>query len=418
MTYIKRIYDMDFDVIIIGGGAAGMVAAITAAEYGDKVLILERNDMLGKKLLITGKGRCNVTNNSDNENIMKNIPTNSRFLYSALAGFSAYDVMDFFESLGVPLKTERGNRVFPVSDKASDIVNALKNRLKELDVKIINERAEKILTDNSSDKPFVTGVRCGKNIYRAEKIILCTGGKSYPGTGSTGDGYKMAKELGHSITELKPSLVPINTEEDTKPMMGLSLKNVTLTLKDEKNKALYQELGEMLFTHFGVSGPLVLSASAFVKKGNYKLYIDLKPALDEKKLDARILRDFEEAKNKNISNVLRKLLPEKLIPEILTRSGISAETKVNVVTKEQRKRLIENLKALTFTVKSLRPIEEAIITDGGISVKEIDPKTMQSKLVDGLYFAGEIIDCAAYTGGYNLQIAFSTARLAGQTHGV
>ncbi|MBQ8790566.1 MAG: aminoacetone oxidase family FAD-binding enzyme, partial [Ruminiclostridium sp.] len=244
------------------------------------------------------------------------------------------------------------------------------------------------------------------------------GGKSYPGTGSTGDGYKMAKELGHSITELKPSLVPINTEEDTKPMMGLSLKNVTLTLKDEKNKALYQELGEMLFTHFGVSGPLVLSASAFVKKGNYKLYIDLKPALDEKKLDARILRDFEEAKNKNISNVLRKLLPEKLIPEILTRSGISAETKVNVITKEQRKRLIENLKALTFTVKSLRPIEEAIITDGGISVKEIDPKTMQSKLVDGLYFAGEIIDCAAYTGGYNLQIAFSTARLAGQTHGV
>ena len=418
MTYTKRISDMNFDVIIIGGGAAGMMAAITAAEYGEKVLVLERNDMLGKKLLITGKGRCNVTNNSDNENIMKNIPTNSRFLYSALAGFSAYDVMDFFESLGVPLKTERGNRVFPVSDKAADIVNALKNRLKELDVKIINERAEKILTDKSSDKPFVTGVKCGKNIYKAEKIILCTGGKSYPGTGSTGDGYKMAKELGHSITELKPSLVPINTEEDTKSMMGLSLKNVTLTLKDEKNKALYQELGEMLFTHFGVSGPLVLSASAFVKNGSYKLYIDLKPALDEKKLDARILRDFEEAKNKNINNVLRKLLPEKLIPEILTRSGISAETKVNVVTKEQRKRLIENLKALTFTVKSLRPIEEAIITDGGISVKEIDPKTMQSKLVDGLYFAGEIIDCAAYTGGYNLQIAFSTARLAGQTRGV
>ena len=413
MTYIKRISDMNFDVIIIGGGAAGMMAAITAAEYGDKVLILERNDILGKKLLITGKGRCNVTNNSDNENIMKNIPTDSRFLYSALAGFSAYDVMDFFESLGVPLKTERGNRVFPVSDKASDIVNALKNRLKKLDVKIINERAEKIITDNSSDKPFVTGVKCGKNIYKAEKVILCTGGKSYPGTGSTGDGYKMAKELGHSITELKPSLVPINTEEDTKPMMGLSLKNVTLTLKNEKNKALYQELGEMLFTHFGVSGPLVLSASAFVKNGSYKLYIDLKPALDEKKLDARILRDFEEAKNKNIGNVLRKLLPEKLIPEILTRSGISAETKVNVITREQRKKLIENLKYLSFTVKSLRPIEEAIITDGGISLKEIDPKTMQSKLVDGLYFAGEIIDCAAYTGGYNLQIAFSTARLAG-----
>ena len=409
---------MNYDVIIIGGGAAGMVAAITSAEQGYKTLVLERNDILGKKLLITGKGRCNVTNNSDNENIMKNIPSGSRFLYSALAGFSSYDVMEFFESLGVPLKTERGNRVFPVSDKASDIVNALKNRLYDLDVKIINERAEKILTEKSDDKPFVTSVKCGKNIYKAKKIILCTGGKSYPGTGSTGDGYKMAKELGHTITELKPSLVPINTEEDTKPMMGLSLKNVTLTLKNEKNKALYSELGEMLFTHFGVSGPLVLSASAFIKNESYKLYIDLKPALDEKKLDARILRDFEEAKNKNISNVLRKLLPEKLIPEILTRSGISPDTKVNVITKEQRKNLIINLKSFTFTVKSLRPIEEAIITDGGISLKEIDPKTMQSKIVDGLYFAGEIIDCAAYTGGYNLQIAFSTARLAAQTHGV
>lgn len=405
---------MNYDVIIIGGGAAGMMAAITAAEKGSKVLILERNDILGKKLLITGKGRCNVTNNSDNDNIMKNIPTNSRFLYSALAGFSSLDVMNFFESLGVPLKTERGNRVFPVSDKAADIVNALKARIKELDIKIINERAEKIITDNSLEKPFVKGVKCGKNTYTANNVILCTGGKSYPGTGSTGDGYKMAKELSHTVTELKPSLVPINTAEDTKSIMGLSLKNVTLTLKNDKNKVLYSELGEMLFTHFGVSGPLVLSASAFIKNDSYKLYIDLKPALDEKKLDARILRDFEEAKNKQISNVLRKLLPEKLISEILLRSEILPDTKVNIITREQRKKLIENLKSFTLTVKSLRPIEEAIITDGGISVKEIDPKTMQSKLVDGLYFAGEIIDCAAYTGGYNLQIAFSTARLAGQ----
>ncbi|MBR4305910.1 MAG: aminoacetone oxidase family FAD-binding enzyme, partial [Ruminiclostridium sp.] len=248
---------MNYDVIIIGGGAAGMLAAITAAENGCNTLILERNDILGKKLLITGKGRCNVTNNSDNDNIMKNIPSNSRFLYSALAGFSAYDVMSFFETLGVPLKTERGNRVFPVSDKAADIVNALKSRIKELDIKVINQRAEKIITDNSLEKPFVKGVKCGKSIYNTNNVILCTGGKSYPGTGSTGDGYKMAKELSHTITELKPSLVPINTVEDTKSIMGLSLKNVTLTLKNDKNKVLYSELGEMLFTHFGVSGPLV-----------------------------------------------------------------------------------------------------------------------------------------------------------------
>ena len=400
-----------FDVIVIGGGAAGMMSAITAAECGARVLLAERNQMLGKKLSITGKGRCNVTNNSDNSNIMKNIPTNSRFLYSALAGFSAYDTIDFFEGLGVPLKTERGNRVFPVSDKASDIVNALKDRMSALGVTVKTMRADRILTESGA----AVGVKCGKDSYYAPKIILATGGMSYPGTGSTGDGYKMARALGHTVTELKPSLVPVCTAQDCKPMMGLSLKNVTLSLKDSGGKVLYSELGEMLFTHFGVSGPLVLSASAFIKKGDsYTLEIDLKPALDEKKLDARILRDFSEAKNKQLSTVMRKLLPEKLIDAVLTRAEVPADMRVNEITKEQRKSLVAVLKSFSLTVSGLRPIEEAIITDGGISVKEINPKTMESKLVSGLFFAGEIIDCAAYTGGYNLQIAFSTARLAGQ----
>lgn len=401
----------NFDLIIIGGGAAGLTAAITAAEYGAQTLILERGSILGKKLMITGKGRCNVTNNSDNENIMKNIPTNSRFLYSALAGFSASDTMDFFEKLGVPLKTERGNRVFPVSDKAKDIVDALTRRVKQLGVTVVTDRAVKILTENGA----VTGVKGESGIYSASCVLLATGGKSYPGTGSTGDGYKMAAALGHTVTELKPSLVPVCTVESCKPMMGLSLKNVTLSLIDKNNgKILFHELGELLFTHFGVSGPLVLSASAFVKNSAYKLSIDLKPALDEKKLDARILRDFEEAKNKQFGNVLRKLLPEKLIPEVILRTGIPAEARVNEITKAQRKKLIEVLKHFELNVSSLRPIEEAIITDGGVSVKEINPKTMESKLVGGLYFAGEIIDCAAYTGGYNLQIAFATARLSVQ----
>ena len=400
-----------FDVIVIGGGAAGMMSAITAAECGARVLLAERNQMLGKKLSITGKGRCNVTNNSNNSNIMKNIPTNSRFLYSALAGFSAYDTIDFFEGLGVPLKTERGNRVFPVSDKASDIVNALKDRMSALGVTVKTMRADRILTESGA----AVGVKCDKDSYYAPKIILATGGMSYPGTGSTGDGYKMARALGHTVTELKPSLVPVCTAQDCKPMMGLSLKNVTLSLKDSGGKVLYSELGEMLFTHFGVSGPLVLSASAFIKKGDsYTLEIDLKPALDEKKLDARILRDFSEAKNKQLSTVMRKLLPEKLIDAVLTRAEVPADMRVNEITKEQRKSLVAVLKSFSLTVSGLRPIEEAIITDGGISVKEINPKTMESKLVSGLFFAGEIIDCAAYTGGYNLQIAFSTARLAGQ----
>ncbi len=403
---------MNYDCLIIGGGAAGLVSAIFCAENGLNTALLEKNDILGKKLLITGKGRCNVTNNSDNENILKNIHTNNRFLYSALSNFSAEDTMNFFERLGVPLKTERGNRVFPVSDKASDIVNALKQQIKNLGVTVINDKAEKILTEETDGVKIAVAVKCSKKTYTADKIILATGGKSYPGTGSTGDGYIMAESLGHTIVPPKPSLVPVNTVESCSDMMGLSLKNVTLSLKNEKGKVLFSELGEMLFTHFGVSGPLVLSASSFIKNGSYKLYIDLKPALDEKKLDARILRDFEQEKNKQLSNVLRHLLPEKLINEVMRRSNIPSDTKVNTVTKEQRKALTETLKSYSLTIKSLRPIEEAIITDGGISVKEINPKTMESKLINRLYFAGEIIDCCGYTGGYNLQIAFATAYAA------
>ena len=396
------------DIVIIGGGAAGMMAGITAARLYKSVVIVERNDIMGKKLLITGKGRCNVTNNCDNDTVMKNIPTNPRFLYSALSIFSTADTMAFFEELGVPLKTERGNRVFPLSDKSRDIVNALKNELKRLNVPVIRARAEKILTQDG----FVSGVVTDKETISCNSVILATGGKSYPGTGSTGDGYKMARALGHTVTPLTPSLVPLCTKEDTGDIMGLSLKNVTVTLYDKDNKKLYFDMGEMLFTHFGVSGPLILSASAFYREG-CKISIDLKPALDEKKLDARILRDFEGAKNKNISNVMRGLLPEKLILPVLSRADISPDTKVNVITKEQRKALISILKSLTFEITGTRPIEEAIITKGGISVKEIDPKTMESKLIPGLYFAGEIIDCDAYTGGFNLQIAFSTAYLSG-----
>lgn len=396
------------DIVIIGGGAAGMMAGITAARLYKSVVIVERNNIMGKKLLITGKGRCNVTNNCDNDTVMKNIPTNPRFLYSALSVFSTADTMAFFEELGVPLKTERGNRVFPLSDKSRDIVNALKNELKRLNVPVIRARAEKILTQDG----FVSGVVTDKETISCNSVILATGGKSYPGTGSTGDGYKMARALGHTVTPLTPSLVPLCTKEDTGDIMGLSLKNVTVTLYDKDNKKLYFDMGEMLFTHFGVSGPLILSASAFYREG-CKISIDLKPALDEKKLDARILRDFEGAKNKNISNVMRGLLPEKLILPVLSRADISPDTKVNVITKEQRKSLISILKSLTFEITGTRPIEEAIITKGGISVKEIDPKTMESKLIPGLYFAGEIIDCDAYTGGFNLQIAFSTAYLSG-----
>lgn len=403
---------MSFDVIIIGGGAAGSMAAITAARMGRKTAVFEKNERIGRKLRITGKGRCNVTNNCTNEVLMSNVPVNPRFLYSAFSGFDTQDVMNFFEELGVPLKTERGNRVFPVSDNAEDIVNALDRELKNLGVKVINQRVTDILVDDG----VCIGVKAGGKEFNSQSVLIATGGKSYPNTGSTGDGYKLAESVGHTVTEIYPSLVPLVTvEKYCAEMMGLSLRNVAVKLFDGE-KLIYSEQGEMLFTHFGVSGPLILSASSHIRKmerGRYKIRIDLKPALDEKQLDLRIQRDFAENQNRDFINAIRKLLPAKLIPIAVRLSGIPAEQKVNTITKEQRKAFLDVIKAFPLTVADFRPIDEAIITSGGVSVKEINPKTMESKLVSGLFFAGEVIDVDAYTGGFNLQIAFSTAYSAG-----
>lgn len=406
--------ERNFDCIVIGAGAAGMFAAITSASNGYKTAVIEPNEKVGRKLAITGKGRCNVTNNCDSDEIMKNIPRNPRFMYSALSMLSPADVMDFFEKEGVALKTERGNRVFPVSDKAYDIVDALFFCMKREGVSLIRARA----LDITADDGYVTGVKTDKGDFYAPKVILATGGVSYPVTGSTGDGYKMAERLGHTVTPLKPSLVPIETKENCGEMMGLSLKNSVLSVRDnEKNKIIFKELGEMLFTHFGVSGPLVLSASSRmgdIAEGRYTLFIDLKPALSEEQLDARIQRDFLERKNMQLSNALRKLLPEKIILPLLQKCGIDPEKQCNSVTREERLGLIRTVKAFSLAPTSYRPIAEAIITDGGISVKEINPKTMESKIIGGLYFAGEIIDVTGFTGGFNLQIAFSTGFAAGQ----
>ena len=404
--------------VIIGGGAAGLMAACAAAEkYGGRaVTVIEKNRRPGRKLMITGKGRCNVTNNCDRDTLISNVPANGRFLFSAFSDFGTADTMEFFEKQGVPLKTERGNRVFPVSDKASDIVDALVNAVNKSGVKILTAEAEEILTENFS----VTGVRTRDGeILEADSVILATGGMSYPVTGSTGDGYEMAGRLGHTVTPLKASLVPLNVKQGfCSRISGLSLKNVTLTVYESgRKKPVFSELGEMLFTHFGISGPLVLSASAHMRKmgsAEYVAYIDLKPALDEQKLDSRILRDFEEEKNRNFGNSLDKLLPKSIIPVIISLSGIAPDTKVNQISREQLARLCGVLKALRLDITGFRPIEEAIITGGGISVKEINPSTMESKLVSGLFFAGEIIDADAYTGGFNLQIAFSTGHLAGK----
>lgn len=404
--------------VIIGGGAAGLMAACAAAEkYGGRaVTVIEKNRRPGRKLMITGKGRCNVTNNCDRDTLISNVPANGRFLFSAFSDFGTADTMEFFEKRGVPLKTERGNRVFPVSDKASDIVDALVNTVRKSGVKILTAEAEEILTENFS----VTGVRTRDGgILEADSVILATGGMSYPVTGSTGDGYEMAGMLGHTVTPLKASLVPLNVKQGfCSRLSGLSLKNVTLTVYESgRKKPVFSELGEMLFTHFGISGPLVLSASAHMRKmgsSEYTAYIDLKPALDEQKLDSRILRDFEEEKNRDFANSLDKLLPKSIIPVIISLSGIAPDTKVNQISREQRSQLCGVLKALRLDITGFRPIEEAIITGGGISVKEINPSTMESKLVSGLFFAGEIIDADAYTGGFNLQIAFSTGHLAGK----
>lgn len=396
------------DVIIIGAGAAGCMAAIFAARYGRNVTIFEPNEKIGRKLRITGKGRCNVTNNSPVEEHIKNIPVNSRFMYSAFSAFSAEDTMNFFEELGVPLKTERGNRVFPVSDKAEDIVNALDRELKKLNVKIIHKRVDALIIEDSK----VCGVTAQGKEYRSNSVLIACGGKSYSVTGSTGDGYRLAESAGHTITELKPSLVPIVSEDKfCAELMGLSLRNVTLKLYD-RDKVIYSEMGEMLFTHFGVSGPLVLSASSHIRemqKNRYKFVIDLKPALTPEQLDMRIQRDFAENLNRDFINGIRKLLPAKLIPVIVRISGISPERKINSITKEERHKFGELIKAFPVRISGFRPIDEAIITSGGVSVKEINPKTMQSRLAEGLFFAGEVIDVDAYTGGFNLQIAFSTA---------
>ena len=408
-------------IAIIGAGPAGLMAAITAAEC-DKtasVILFEKNERPARKLMITGKGRCNVTNNCDNDTLLLNIPKNPRFLYSAFGAFNTADVMSFFEKAGVPLKTERGNRVFPVSDKAVHIVDALVKKAKQAGVKIINATISEILAENGK----VYGVKTQNgDIYEADACLVSTGGASYPLTGSTGDGYRIARNLGHTITEIKPSLVPLCAHEGfCSTLSGLSLKNVTFTVFEEgKKKPIFKEMGEKLFTHFGVSGPLVMSASAYMRymdKKQYTAFIDLKPALSEEQLSARILRDFEEQKNREFANSLDKLLPKSMVPVIVKLSGIAGSTKVNQITKEQRMSLVSLLKALPLHITGTRPIEEAIVTSGGVTVKEINPSTMESKLIAGLYFAGEVIDVDAFTGGFNLQIAFSTGYLAGKSMG-
>ena len=405
--------DKIYDVLVIGAGPAGMFAAITAAENGASAVIAERNEKVGRKLAITGKGRCNVTNNCDAGTVMKNLPKNPKFMYSALNAFPPSAVMEFFEAEGVSLKTERGNRVFPVSDKAYDIVDALYSKIKRLGIRVVHTRVTSVTAENGK----ITGALTESGRISAKNVIIATGGMSYPVTGSTGDGYSFARDLGHTVTEIKPSLVPLETRGGCAEMMGLSLKNVTLTVKEAgKKKPVFREMGEMLFTHFGISGPLVLSASSVmgtVTEGKYTAYIDFKPALAPETLDKRILRDFGGRQNMKLANALRKLLPEAVIPALLKSADTDGGKQVNSVTGAERARLSSAVKAFPLEITSYRPIDEAIITDGGVSVKEIDPKTMSSKLVEGLYFAGEIIDVTGFTGGFNLQTAFATAYAAG-----
>ena len=410
---------MDTDVrkiVVVGGGAAGMMAAIRAAENGAAVTLIERNDRLGKKLRITGKGRCNVTNDCDAREFLGNVPTNPRFLYSALSCFSPEDTKAFFEEAGVPLKVERGRRVFPVSDRAEDIVNAMIKKVRSAGVRTITGRVDKIILDNGR----VTGCSVGGRDIPADAVIIATGGRSYPGTGSDGDGYGFARSAGHGVTPLVPSLVPLVSDSKICPsLQGLSLKNVSLCIFDnDTQKKVYEDFGEMMFTHFGMTGPMILSASAHltdVRKGRYEARINLKPALDEKQLDARILSDFSKYANKDFINALSDLLPAKLIPVVVSLSGIDGRKKVNSVTKEERAALCSVIRGLRVRIDGFRPIAEAIVTKGGVDVKQIDPKTMRSKICEGLYFAGEVVDVDAYTGGYNLQIAFSTGMLAGQS---
>ena len=401
------------NVVVIGGGAAGLMAAITAAENGAKVVLLEPNERLGKKINITGKGRCNVTNDTDLDGLMANIPRNGRFLYSALSRFSSRDTMAFFEKAGAALKVERGNRVFPQSDSAFTITDALKRRVKESGVRWVRDRAVNIeVTDGA-----VTAVRGEKDTYKADRAIIATGGCSYPGTGSTGDGYRLAEALGHTVVEPKGSLVPLVSDDTCcREMQGLALKNVELTVTNAKKKVVFHELGEMLFTHFGISGPLVLSASAHLRdwdKGGYRLSLDLKPALDEQKLEARILRDIGENPNRDGEKLLGGLVAHSMVAVVMERLGWPKGLKSHSITKEQRRALVQLLKDFPISVTGMRPVSEAIVTAGGVKVGEVSPNTMESKLVRGLYFAGEVLDVDAYTGGFNLQIAWATGRLAG-----
>ncbi len=399
-----------FDGIVIGGGPAGMFAAITAAARGKKVLLLERNDRLGKKLLITGKGRCNVTNDCSGSEVLQNTPRNGKFLFSAMNAFPPEKTKAFFEENGCALKTERGNRVFPVTDKSQSVLEALQKELRRRQVSVKTGRALEVLTEEGK----VTGIRTQNETIHANWVILATGGASYPTTGSTGDGYIMAQALGHTVIAPQGSLVPLETAGyDCQDMQGLSLRNCGVKLLNAKGKVLYKDFGELLFTHFGVSGPTVLSASCHLKGEGCRLVIDLKPALEENKLDDRILRDLEMYQNRTMENALTDLLPRSMIPVVLRRLDIDPNLQANSLTRGKRRALVELLKSFTVEITGKRPVAEAIITSGGIKVSEIDPKTMQSKKVSGLYFAGEIIDCDAYTGGFNLQIAWATAYAAG-----
>lgn len=410
------------NTLIIGGGPAGLMAAIASSKNGDKVTIIEKMHSCGKKLLITGKGRCNITNNAQMDKFMENTPTNAKFLYGVFNNFTNKDIIELLENEGVKTKVERGERVFPVSDRAQDVLNALLHILKKQNVEILtNSTVKRIIIDNEKN---VLGMELdNRKEIKADKIILATGGKSYPVTGSTGDGYKLAKDLGHTITKIEPSLVPLTSYDGVcKELQGLSLRNVAIKLYI-CDKVVYRDFGEMLFTHFGVSGPIVLSASSYLvktknieeilKSNKVEIEIDLKPALTEEKLDTRILRDFEEQKNKQFKNSLDKLLPQKLIPIIIEKTNINENKKVNEITKQERQKLVNELKHFKININGTRPIEEAIITSGGVDVKEINPKTMESKLINGLYFAGEIIDVDCLTGGYNLQVAWSTGYTAG-----
>ncbi len=407
---------MRTDLIVVGGGAAGMMAAGRAAELGLSVCLVEKNERLGRKLAITGKGRCNITNNCTVQELVASVPSNGRFLYGAVSAFTPQDTMAFFESLGVPVKTERGNRVFPVSDRALDVAQALEGWLRRNGCRVVRGEADSLLLEGEA----AVGVRMkDSSVLHGGAVLVACGGVSYPGTGSTGDGFRLAEQAGHTVTPLRPSLVPlIAGEEDCAELMGLSLRNIGLSVWDrKKKKEIYSDFGELLFTHFGLSGPVILSASSHIREmepGRYEARIDLKPALTPEQLDARLRRDFGENKNRDFANSLGALLPRKLIPVAVRRSGIPGTLKCNAITREMRWDFLRLLKCFPFTVEGFRPIAEAIVTSGGVSVKELQPKTMESKLVRNLYFAGEVIDVDAYTGGFNLQIAFSTGRAAAE----